>query len=125
MCNLFENTSSSEWLLYISEWNYNNSPTSNIRAATKLTVHCLLATCPTLQDLGTALIHNLACKEVKTVVFDDVAIELTMAILQYFNSKPNEEYLFRTMKALARFVTVSFFIEFLILRIFFLKKNNF
>uniref|UniRef100_A0A1B0CAI1 Uncharacterized protein n=3 Tax=Lutzomyia longipalpis TaxID=7200 RepID=A0A1B0CAI1_LUTLO len=30
-----------------------------------------------------------------------------MAILQFFNNKPNEEHLFRTMKALARFVTVS------------------
>ncbi|XP_055679836.1 uncharacterized protein LOC129787964 isoform X3 [Lutzomyia longipalpis] len=107
MCNLFENSSSSEWLLYISEWNYNTTQTSNIRASTKVAVHCLLASCPTLQDLGTAIIHNLACKEVKTVVFDDVAVELAMAILQFFNNKPNEEHLFRTMKALARFVTVS------------------
>ncbi|XP_055699172.1 uncharacterized protein LOC129799373 isoform X2 [Phlebotomus papatasi] len=107
MCNLFENSSSSEWLLYISEWTYNNSQTSNIRASTKVAVHCLLASCPTLQDYGTAIIHNLACKEVKTVVFDDVAVELAMAILQFFNSKPNEEHLFRTIKALARFVTVS------------------
>lgn len=68
MCNLFENTNASEWLLYISEWTYNNTPTSNIRATTKVSVHCLLATCPKLQDLGTAIIHNLACKEVKTVV---------------------------------------------------------
>uniref|UniRef100_A0A1L8E5S5 Putative muscle system process n=1 Tax=Nyssomyia neivai TaxID=330878 RepID=A0A1L8E5S5_9DIPT len=107
MCNLFENSSSSEWLLYISEWTYNTMQTSNIRASTKVAVHCLLAACPTLQDLGTAIIHNLACKEVKTVVFDDVAVELAMAILQFFNNKPNEEHLFRTMKALARFVTVS------------------
>jgi len=107
MCNLFENVSSSEWLLYISEWTYNNTPTSNIRATTKLSVHCLLATCPTLQEIGSAIIHNLACKEVKTVVFDDVAIELTMALLQFFNSKPSEEHLFRTLKALGKFVTVS------------------
>jgi hypothetical protein len=107
MCNLFENTSSSEWLLYISEWTYNNQQTSNIRGSTKVSVHCLLANCPTLQDLGTAIIHNLACKEVKTVVFDDIAVELTMAILQFFQSKPSEEYLYRTMKALARFTTVS------------------
>lgn len=40
-------------------------------------------------------------------VFDDVAVELTMAILQFFNSKPDEEKLFRSMKALARFVQVS------------------
>ncbi|KAJ6637084.1 Desumoylating isopeptidase 1 [Pseudolycoriella hygida] len=107
MCNLFENVSSSEWLLYISEWTYNNTPTSNIRATTKLSVHCLLAACPTLQEIGSAIIHNLACKEVKTVVFDDVAIELTMALLQFFNSKPSEEHLFRTLKALSKFVQVS------------------
>lgn len=68
MCNLFENISASEWLLYISEWPLNNIQTSNIRATTKVAVHCLLANCPTLKDIGTAIIHNLACKEVKTVV---------------------------------------------------------
>lgn len=40
-------------------------------------------------------------------VFDDVAVELAMAILQFFNSKPSEEYLFRCMKALAKFSQVS------------------
>ncbi|GAB0093109.1 uncharacterized protein DMENIID0001_081720 [Sergentomyia squamirostris] len=122
MCNLFENSSSSEWLLYISEWTYNGSQTSNIRASTKVAVHCLLASCPVLQDFGTAIIHNLACKEKfhhgkklrqmlpkgsSSKVFDDVAVELAMAILQFFNNKPNEEHLFRTTKALARFITVS------------------
>jgi hypothetical protein len=41
-------------------------------------------------------------------VFDDIAVELTMAILQFFNAKPDEEHLFRTMKALSKFVFVSF-----------------
>lgn len=54
--------------MYISEWNYNNFPTSNIRATTKVAVHCLLASSPTLKDIGTAIVHNLACKEVKSVV---------------------------------------------------------
>lgn len=40
-------------------------------------------------------------------MFDDVAVELTMALLQYFNLKPNEEQLFRCMKALARFSQIS------------------
>lgn len=40
-------------------------------------------------------------------VFDDVAVELTMGILQFFNSKPDEEKLFRCMKALAKFILVS------------------
>ncbi|XP_031617589.1 uncharacterized protein LOC116337292 isoform X2 [Contarinia nasturtii] len=103
ICNLFENISSSEWLLYISEWNYNNNQTSNIRASTKVAVHCLLASSPTLKDIGTAIVYNLACKE----VFDDIAVELTMALLQFFSEKPSEEHLFRTLKALSKFVTVS------------------
>lgn len=107
MCNLFENDNASEWLLYISEWQYNNQAISNIRASTKVAVHCLLSPCPRLKDIGTALVHNLACKEVKTVVFDDVAVEISMALLQFFNSEPSEEHLFRTMKALAKFVNVS------------------
>ncbi|XP_058444797.1 uncharacterized protein LOC131426236 [Malaya genurostris] len=107
MCNLFENDNASEWLLYISEWSYNNQTTSNIRASTKVAVHCLLSACPRLKDIGTALVYNLATKEVKTVVFDDVAVELSMALLQFFNSEPTEEHLFRTMKALAKFTLVS------------------
>lgn len=107
ICNMFENLSSSEWLLYISEWTYNGQQTSNIRVTTKVAVHSLLADAQSLQDKGAAIIHNLACKEVKTVVFDDVAVELSMALLQYFNTKPNEENLYRCMKAMAKFVQVS------------------
>lgn len=65
---MFENLSSSEWLMYISEWSYNNQSISNIRVTTKVGVHSLLSDRPALQDRGTAIIHNLACKEVKTVV---------------------------------------------------------
>lgn len=68
MCNLFENLSSSEWLLYISEWQYCNATISNIRVTTKVAVNSLLSEDPVLRDRGTAIIHNLACKEVKTVV---------------------------------------------------------
>ncbi|XP_044759727.1 uncharacterized protein LOC123317322 isoform X2 [Coccinella septempunctata] len=107
ICNLFSNMSASEWLLYISEWNLNGQQTSNLRVTTKVSVHCLLADDKVLQDRGTAIIHNLGCKEVKTVVFDDVAVELAMAVLQFFNSKPSEEHLFRCMKALAKFSQVS------------------
>ncbi|XP_017782704.1 PREDICTED: uncharacterized protein LOC108567030 isoform X2 [Nicrophorus vespilloides] len=107
MCNMFENLSSSEWMLYISEWAYNNQQTSNIRVTTKVAVHSLLSDSSVLQERGSAIIHNLACKEVKTVVFDDVAVELTMALLQFFNGKPSEENLFRCMKALAKFVEIS------------------
>lgn len=68
ICNLFENLSSSEWLLYISEWTFCNNQISNIRVTTKVAVHSLLSDRPTLQEKGVAIIHNLACKEVKTVV---------------------------------------------------------
>lgn len=40
-------------------------------------------------------------------VFDDIAVELTMALLQFFSEKPSEEHLFRTLKALSKFVTVN------------------
>ncbi|XP_050419906.1 uncharacterized protein LOC126832910 isoform X2 [Adelges cooleyi] len=107
MCNLFENSSTSEWLLYISEWQLGSNMVSNIRVTTKVAVNSLLSEDSVLQDRGTALVHNLACKEVKTVVFDDVVVELAMAVLQYFNSKPNEEHTFRCMKSLARFCQIS------------------
>lgn len=53
-------------------------------------------------------------------MFDDVAIELTMALLQFFNSKPSEEHLFRTLKALGKFVTVS---DVELFEIFFFYEN--
>ncbi|XP_071872218.1 uncharacterized protein isoform X4 [Bombus fervidus] len=40
-------------------------------------------------------------------VFDDVAVELTMALLQYFNGSPAEEQLYACMKSLARFTQIS------------------
>lgn len=40
-------------------------------------------------------------------MFDDVAVELTMALLQYFNNKPEEEFLFRCMKSLTKFTQIS------------------
>ncbi|XP_065349319.1 uncharacterized protein LOC135945509 isoform X4 [Cloeon dipterum] len=120
--NLFENLSSSEWLLYISEWQYCNNTLSNIRVTTKVAVNSLLSENTTLQDRGSAILHNLACKEKMSKrqslrkilppgsvskVFDDVAVELTMALLQYFNSNPPEENLYRCMKALHRFCQIS------------------
>ena len=70
MCNLFENSSSSEWMLYISEWTapHTTLPLSNIRVTTKVAVTALLSESPILQERGSAIIYNLAIKEVKTVV---------------------------------------------------------
>jgi len=109
MCNLFENSNSSEWLLYISEWTapHTTSPLSNIRVTTKVAVTALLSDRPLLQERGSAVIYNLAIKEVKTVVFDDVATELAMAILQFFSSEHNEEHIFRCMKGLVRFAYIA------------------
>lgn len=107
LTNLFENLSSSEWLLYISLWQHKNQRINNIRVTTKVAIHALLSTSIDLQIRGAAIIHNLACKEVKTVVFDDLAAELTMALCQYFNDTPEEEQLFVCMKSLARLTQVS------------------
>merc|ERR1711911_489252 len=70
ICNLFENSNSAEWLLYISEWTapHTTAPLSNIRVTTKVAVTSLLSDRPALQERGTAIIYNLAIKEVKTVV---------------------------------------------------------
>nr|NP_001303445.1 uncharacterized protein Dmel_CG6972, isoform B [Drosophila melanogaster]ALI30630.1 uncharacterized protein Dmel_CG6972, isoform B [Drosophila melanogaster] len=106
MCNLFENLGPSEWLLYISEWEYNGQTISNIRVTTKVAVHCILSNCPQLKNIGSMILYNIAIKEVKTVVFDDIAVELAMAILQFFQSSPNEDQIFRTLRALVRFLEV-------------------
>ncbi|XP_018023448.1 pollen-specific leucine-rich repeat extensin-like protein 2 isoform X1 [Hyalella azteca] len=107
-CNMFEHLSPSEWLLYISEWTQESSmPISNIRVTTKVAVNALLHPSERVQNYGTALMYNLGTKEVKTVVFDDVAPELAMAILQFFNTKPKEELLWRTITALCRFCYAS------------------
>ncbi|XP_070161103.1 uncharacterized protein [Polyergus mexicanus] len=122
LANMFENLSSSEWLLYISEWQHQNQSISNIRVTTKVAVHSLLSNSEDLQIRGAAIIHNLACKEKMnksknlrrllpkgsiSKVFDDVAVELTMALLQYFNGSPAEEQLYACMKSLARFTQIS------------------
>lgn len=107
LCNLFESISASEWLLYISEWQRGSQQISNIRATTKAAIHSLLSDDADLRDIGTALVYNIATKEVKTVVFDDVSVELTMAILQHLSTAPGEEQLYRSTKALARLSLLS------------------
>jgi len=104
-CNLFETASASEWLLYISEWEAPGGglPLSNIRVTTKVAVNALLGDTPALVDYGSALMANLATKE----VFDDVCSELAMAILQFFQGKPPEEQVFRCMKALGKFCSIA------------------
>jgi len=105
-CNLFETASASEWTLYISEWQPAPGgalPLSNIRVTTKVAVNALLGETSQLVDYGTALMANLATKE----VFDDVCSELAMAILQFFQGKPSEEHVFRCMGALSTFCAIN------------------
>ncbi|CAG5032425.1 unnamed protein product [Parnassius apollo] len=105
MCNLFEHTSSAEWLLYISEWEANGLRLSNIRVTTKVCVHCALSEQARLRDAGTALLYNVATREVKTVVFDEVCVELCMAALQLLSGAApalDEETLWRACAVLAR-----------------------
>jgi len=109
-CNLFETGSASEWTLYISEWTSppgGGLPLSNIRITTKVAVNALLGETSQLVEYGSALMANLASKEVKAVVFDDVCSELAMAILQFFQGKPSEEHVFRCMGALSRFCSIN------------------
>ena len=68
IANLFENNSSSEWLLYISEWKQGNLELSNLRVTTKVAVNALLGDTPALADYGTAIMHNLGTREVTAVV---------------------------------------------------------
>lgn len=82
---MFENLSSSEWLLYISEWQHQNQSISNIRVTTKVAVHALLSNSIDLQTRGAAIIHNLACKEVKTVVCI-LPVQLTITLFFHFHS---------------------------------------
>lgn len=102
LCNLFEHVSSSEWLLYISEWEAGGQQLSNIRVTTKVCVHAVLSEDAALRAVGTALMHNISTKEVKTVVFDEVCVELAMALLQVLSCAPAEEDLYRACGALAR-----------------------
>ncbi|XKL60777.1 hypothetical protein PGB90_007834 [Kerria lacca] len=71
VCNLFENPSSSEWLLYISEWDCGSGNISNIRVTTKIAENSLLSENEMLQNYGSAIVHKLACKEVKSVVINE------------------------------------------------------
>lgn len=40
-------------------------------------------------------------------MFDDIAVELAMAILQHLSTVPGEEHLYRCLKALSKFCQIS------------------
>lgn len=84
LCNLCGQATTFDWLLYISEWcESDGQPASNSRVTVRAAVHTLLnEQLTTLQRNGVNLIYNLSLKD----VFEDVAIELSTAVLQYLHS---------------------------------------
>lgn len=83
---------------------YDGSVTSNSRCTTKAAVHAILnEKLSTLQEVGMNLIFNLALKN----VFDDVASELSTAILQYLHTDLSLEHTRLCMIALTRFMDIN------------------
>lgn len=105
LCNMCGNPGSFDWLMYISEWtDYDGSVTSNSRVTTKAAVHAILnEKLSTLQEVGMNLIFNLALKN----VFDDVASELSTAILQYLHTDLSLEHTRLCLIALLRFMDIN------------------
>ena len=64
--NMFE--ACSDWLLYISEWRQGSTNLSNVKVTTKVAVSSLLGDTSSLQDYGSAMMHNFSSKDVKSVV---------------------------------------------------------
>ena len=58
----------SDWLLYISEWRQGSTNLSNVKVTTKVAVSSLLGDTSSLQDYGSAMMHNFSPKDVKSVV---------------------------------------------------------
>lgn len=105
LCNMCGTPGSFDWLMYISEWtDYDGSITSNSRVTTKAAVHAILnEKLSTLQEVGMNLIFNLALKN----VFDDVASELSTAILQYLHTDLSLEHTRLCLIALIRFMDIN------------------
>ncbi|XP_015929136.1 uncharacterized protein [Parasteatoda tepidariorum] len=105
LCNLCSNPSSYDWLTYISEWDEEGKPCNNSRVTVRVAVHGLLAEKPETRERGCALVYNLALKK---ELFDDIATELAMAVLQFLQEQVPEELLFQSLTALLRFMFISY-----------------
>lgn len=105
LCNLCSNPSSYDWLTYISEWEEEGRPCSNSRVIVRAAVNALLSQKPETRDRGCALIYNLALKK---ELFDDIATELAMAVMQFLQSPLSEELVFQSLTALYRFMCISY-----------------
>lgn len=88
-----------------TKWtDYDGSVTSNSRVTTKAAVHAILNDkLSTLQEVGMNLIFNLSLKN----VFDDVASELSTAILQYLHTDLSLEHTRLCLIALNRFMDIN------------------
>jgi len=105
LCNMCGSPGSFDWLMYISEWtDYDGSVTSNSRVTTKAAVHAILnEKLSTLQEVGVNLVFNLSLKN----LFDDVASELSTAVLQYLHTDLNIEHTRLCLIALTRFMDIN------------------
>lgn len=103
--NLCGLPSSFDWLMYISEWfEDDGQSSSNCRVTIRIAVHCLLhEKLKSINQHGLNLIWNIALRE----VFDDTAIELSTALLQYLHSDLSEENVHLALTALSRFLAIS------------------
>jgi len=105
LCNLCSNPSSYDWLTYISEWEEEGKPCSNSRVTVRVAVNALLSPNTDTRDRGCALVYNLALKK---ELFDDIATELAMAVMQLLQSQLPEELVFQSLTALFRFMCISY-----------------
>ncbi|KAI2796903.1 Desumoylating isopeptidase 1 [Blomia tropicalis] len=105
LCNLCGQATTFDWLLYISEWcESDGQPASNSRVTVRAAVHTLLnEQLTTLQRNGVNLIYNLSLKD----VFEDVAIELSTAVLQYLHSDVPVDQALLCMTVIQRFIEIS------------------
>ena len=61
-CNNFSSSKGTEWLFYTSPWPLEaetETETSNIRITSKVAAFSLVSYTPSLQDYGSAMIHNI------------------------------------------------------------------
>ena len=59
-CNNFSSSKGTEWLFYTSPWPLETeAETSNIRITSKVAAFSLVSYTPSLQDYGSAMIHNI------------------------------------------------------------------
>ena len=75
----------SDWLLYISEWRQGSTNLSNVKVTTKVAVSSLLGDTSSLQDYGSAMMHNFSSKDVKSVV--NIILKIIFQIKVYSHGK--------------------------------------